>query len=916
LSDSADTVLHLRYGNDDLLTSQEDVPSVWNNDNAAIWHLNNSSGEVIDSTTNNNDGTVFAFNMGELDRNATGQIGSAIDYSLVSFPDDPGYYLVGDNPALDITSEITISTWVNASDLSGGTRTIMAKGNGMTSINYSLSIDGGEAVLSFYNGGQHTYTTTGANITTGNWYHIAATYNDAANNVSVYVNGVERLNTTSNETMVANDGYLNVSVYSLPAFGYYGWEGRMDETRILNTARTQEWISTEFNNQSDPSTFYNFTPQTEPLTTLNQNGNNINLATDYNAEGSLLTGAGEFIFDGTQAQTINPGPKSITFNDIVITNNSTAGVDIEDPVLLTGNITIESGAVFDIGDKGITSTGGTFTNDGTLKLVGSQSISGLTMDSDSGTVEYYGGGVYAGLAAGSQYYDLHFTGGGTYTLTSDLTVNGDIKFSSANWYDAAWNDRIKIIVLDTGVEEEFDNFPVYIDLSMFGSSFFTDVESDGSDIVITSFDGVTKLNRELANINTTGETGELWFNADTINEGGNTVFYLYYNNPTAAETNSTNTWDNTFESVWHLHGAMDDATSNNHDFTDSGTAGNPGAIGDGRSFTGGAYLEDADAENYINGISGATLSLWVKVRADYIGNENGIVTTVMPDGDEIYGLGLRYDDQGDYSGGPNQIRGTVGVLGWSDKNQMKSESSDNVQSTDWTHIALTWAKGQEIKMYINGAKDATSYSTAGRTSTIFGATTLLVGKGSQDILVGEGWEGSIDEVHFSNVSRSDGWIQAEYDNQSSPSTFISTQDASINIYAGSYNINLAGDLDNSDNAGSVNGTFSINFINNLVVSNILGSNYFYDLMSNSPGKALVFDSTSLQIIDGELRLLGTSGNFVNLSSTSPGTQAQIDVRGTNTVSYVNVQDIYNVNATDIIATNSASSGNNTGWDFQ
>ena len=36
------------------------------------------------------------------------------------------------------------------------------------------------------------------------------------------------------------------------------WNGTIDEVRISSSARSADWIAAEYNNQSSPSTFYNF----------------------------------------------------------------------------------------------------------------------------------------------------------------------------------------------------------------------------------------------------------------------------------------------------------------------------------------------------------------------------------------------------------------------------------------------------------------------------------------------------------------------------------------------------------------------------------------------------------------------------------------------------------------------------------
>src|SRR5262249_49411377 len=64
---------------------------------------------------------------------------------------------------------------------------------------------------------------------------------------------------------------------------------------------------------------------------------------------------------------------------------------------------------------------------------------------------------------------------------------------------------------------------------------------------------------------------------------------------------------------------------------------------------------------------------------------------------------------------------------------------------------------------------------------------------------------------------------------------------------------------------------------------------------------------------GTLTAPGPSGNLLALRSATPRTQGQIDPQGGRSVSFVDVKDSLNVNATAITAPNSVDSGNNTNW---
>ncbi|MBD3425932.1 MAG: DUF2341 domain-containing protein [Candidatus Omnitrophica bacterium] len=914
VSASLATTVHLRYGNDRITSSTEDPSGLWGVDYQGVWHMDDTSGLVADSTQNMNDGTVFAFTIGEVDRSASGQIGTGDEFTLESNPGNPGYILIGDNAGLDITGELTLSAWVYA-DALGGIRSIIAKGSTLTEINYSLAVQGTELSFGYVNGGQQQYVTSGAGLTTGQWYYVASTYNDSLDNASVFVNGARLVNSSATNPLVTNDGYLNISAYSVPAVSRYGWEGTLDEVRIQDVARSPGWVETEYNNQSSPGTFYSVTDQPSAVTTIHFNGGDMKLATDFSGDGADFTSGagGALVLDGSVAQSFETF--NLSFPGLKVLNASGTPISLDKDTTISGAIEIGPGAVLDLVDFDLDATGSTFSNDGKLRLEGSQTIIGLTMDSDSGEVEYYGDDLYTGLVAGNNYYDLTFTGGGTYQLTADLDVNNNLTLALDDWYDVNWSHRTKIAVDSAKVPETVEDFILYVDLSQFGPDFFDAVKSDGSDIVVTSFDGVTVLKRELVSIDKDAQTGELWFKADRISASADTSFYVYAGNVTADLSNDTDLWSGAYRGVWHLEDDENDSTSAARHLTNNGAGSAAGILGQGRDLENGSYLEDPDAGSYINGMKSFTLSLWAK--SDVTGVDKGIVTCGDPDADglEIHGIGLRYDAEGQDGGGSDVIRGSVGVLGYPDKSQVRIESADSAQSTSWQNLVLTWSRGEEAALYIDGAATAPTYNTPPRTTTLFGATKLLIGKGVLDTGGTDGWDGLVDEVKLLDTARSANWILTEFNNQSDPGTFFSAdaQAGSIDIGTTGYNITIGGDLDTT--AGGFSGSGTITFDDASRISNILGDTIFYNLTCSTAGKRLFFEAGSTQTIAGTLTIIGASGNPVYLASTSPGTPWYIDPQGSRSVNYVNVSDSVNVSGTVINATDSVDGGDNVDWNI-
>jgi len=179
-----------------------------------------------------------------------------------------------------------------------------------------------------------------------------------------------------------------------------------------------------------------------------------------------------------------------------------------------------------------------------------------------------------------------------------------------------------------------------------------------------------------------------------------------------------------------------DNDAENHGATYSGNGKLDGAW----DFDGeGDYIEDEDAENYLNGLSAFTVALWVKSEND--NTDKGFIIAKEPDGSDNV-LGIRYDKSGSNGGCDKCIKAGITVSG----EEQQLESSSNVQTTSWQFIALTWESGAQLKLYINGELDTPTANDDGVSGSIEDVTKLLVGKGAKDNNDEKGWDGLIDEV--------------------------------------------------------------------------------------------------------------------------------------------------------------------------
>ena len=149
----------------------------------------------------------------------------------------------------------------------------------------------------------------------------------------------------------------------------------------------------------------------------------------FGGDGSGLT----IVFNGSGNSIFTPG--SATHGNVTINKDTqSASVSLAtNDLTLAGSsaLNIQTG-IFDLAGNNLdVGAGSTFSNTGTLRLQGGETVANFTNDVDSGTVIYNGSaGPYAGLAAGDNYYHLIFEGTGSWNLDAALDVDGDFTISN------------------------------------------------------------------------------------------------------------------------------------------------------------------------------------------------------------------------------------------------------------------------------------------------------------------------------------------------------------------------------------------------------------------------------------------------------------------------------------------------------
>lgn len=254
VSSAVDTVLYLVYGDVEIIASQEDIVGTWSADFQAVWHMGEASGVRFDSKGNNDltDNNTVLQN--------TGQVGYAAD-----FEDGNDEYLnVADSPALSIndTTDLTITLWVYLESKPAHDMRFLSKYFHWTpareyGLHWGTGPDRFGWTMYHNDNTNHTQVlsdTFGAPAA-GTWYFVVV----YLNTVGVNEIGISVDNGAFDTGSHADIGNDNTAQFEIGL--YTGWmselfDGRVDEYQFAKTLRSANYLTTCYNSQDDPSTFY------------------------------------------------------------------------------------------------------------------------------------------------------------------------------------------------------------------------------------------------------------------------------------------------------------------------------------------------------------------------------------------------------------------------------------------------------------------------------------------------------------------------------------------------------------------------------------------------------------------------------------------------------------------------------------
>ena len=275
LSHTVDTTIYLFYGNSAITTNQSNAAGTWDSNYSAVYHFASVGGSLsgADSTGNHNDLTATNASI------TRGVIGTAVGL--------PGTnsWLIRPNPVNVPTgsSPRTIEAWFNRPAGSSDEENNGGVGsNDYNGSRFDLRTFPGHAGVEIRVDGTNKdapYTPD------GRWHFLAGTLpsgKSTAADILVYFDGATYHSTGG--TTVVNTTATELAVGRAPTVDFLSlFSGQMDEFRVSKIDRSTDWLTTEYNNQTNPSGFVMVgTDQSS------QTGGSAAVSIDFVGEGSAM----------------------------------------------------------------------------------------------------------------------------------------------------------------------------------------------------------------------------------------------------------------------------------------------------------------------------------------------------------------------------------------------------------------------------------------------------------------------------------------------------------------------------------------------------------------------------------------------------------------------------------------------------
>jgi len=415
-------------------------------------------------------------------------------------------------------------------------------------------------------------------------------------------------------------------------------------------------------------------------------------------------------------------------------------------------------------------TAGTYTSTQSVTISTSTSGASIRYTTDGSTPNETAGTLYSSpvsVSANTTIKAIAYKSGMTDSSVSSATYT--ISGGGSGWYSTGgtWTNRKPLTINHSQVSgsSNLTNFPMLFSVTDVDLKTVTNGgsvgKSDGTDILFTASDGVTKLNHELESYN--GTTGAIiaWVQIPTLSPTTDTVIYAYYGNASATnQQNVAGTWDSNYQGVWHLPNgstlSVNDSTSNATNGTDHGATATTGKI-DGGATTVSASTQYIDFGTIpsLSGASQAVMQVWFKRLAL---SDIAAFGTSDADSNRRFLVEV-YSDGNVYITATQTDGSAYGYFASNDASWHKLDVAfDGTQGTNATRLTV----------YLDGVQQTLTF--AGTIPSSLGTEdSWLLGYDDGSLYS----DASFDEYRLTTGAvRSSGWIVTEFNNQSAPSTFV------------------------------------------------------------------------------------------------------------------------------------------------
>jgi hypothetical protein len=693
LSSITDTELYMYYGNDSV-GSQEDVANVWTNGYIGVWHLDETGSPVSDSTTPSYNGTVSGASP-----NSSAQIDGGFDFVR---SEDDQIEMFGTANILSLT-DFTVEAWMITPDSSipddyyAVTQSLYCDNDESWALN--IADDSGyEDQVRFTTVESGTQTRVfGPVITDNQWHYLAGVR--TSTQLLMYVDDGAPTSVADGrpgETILSS---ANIAIGSAICTETEDYSGTIDEVRISDSARNEDWIDTTYNNHANQGVgvgkFIESLGGEETLPSVEITVSVHHTSADGSDPQEIITSSMVTIDHNTldpyelsigsgllQTFTSSDPRRLRAYIDVTAVNGSGSFTLAYDSATNHSSLDTPSMVIPDV----------------TLLLVAMVILIPIVMNLFmkkrrlAMRLASFAISLVAVLAILGQQVLPTSAAPDVFYLHDNDTPSG------VSWYNVDWSYRKKITIYASQVSGDLDYFPVLINQSSDGE-LAANAQADGGDILFTSANGTSKLDHEIEKY--IPGTGELvaWVEVPSLSGSSNTELYMYYGNATVADQwNITGTWNeggnDNFEAVWHLDETSDqhnDSTSNgNHstsvDVTTQGSA--TGQIDGADEFdrTQSDHIVIGGGSESLDVTDAITIEAWINEGA--VSDKGRIVTKVS----EIYVLRINWDDDLE---GYLTINSTI--------RNIQVDTVDPVTG----YVVLTWdgqSGDNKLRLYRNGGQ--------------------------------------------------------------------------------------------------------------------------------------------------------------------------------------------------------------------